>query len=379
MKKFTSILKVRPEDFVVEEILDLPPLGDKGPFSYYRLKKRNINTLNAIDLIQKYWKIPRSRIGFCGLKDKRAVTVQYLSIEDGPEKNLQLPNFTLEYLGKTEKPLSLGDAKGNLFTITLRSVNPKIIVKRLEIIKDIGFANYFGEQRFAPDLYMKKPFVKIALEKGLEEALKEYFCQHPSRGSLLKRLWGKWEEFFKRAAHLSPIEKRVLLTYIKKGDAEKAFRVFPKHLKLLFLFSYQSLLWNRVLANFLRKYSNYYEVEFVRKEKIAFYKELNPLLKEYIDLQLPFISEEVFEWKGPEEFKREILRVIQQENLEALFNKEIADLKIFNPGARKIIVFPENLKILEIDKSRVRFKFFLPSGSYATIFMLKLLTYPIKN
>ncbi len=379
MKRFISILKVKPEDFVVEEILDLPPLGKEGPYSYYRLEKRNINTLLVIDLIQKYWKIPRSRIGFCGLKDKRAVTVQYLSIEKGPEKDLELPNFTLKYLGKADKPLCLGNAKGNLFTITLRSINPKIILKRLEKIKEIGFANYFGEQRFAPDLYMKKPFVKVVLEEGFEEALKEYFCQHPSKRVFLKKLWGNWDKFLKMAKHLSQIEKRILRVYIKKGDAEKAFRVFPKHLKLLFLFSYQSLLWNRILSSFLKKYSFFYEVDFIRKEKITFYKDLNPLLKEYIYLELPYISKEILEWEGPKEFKEEILKTIRQEKIENIFDKEIVGLKIFNPGKRRIIVFPENLQVLDVGKTKIRFSFFLPSGAYATIFMLKLLTFPLKE
>lgn len=377
MKKFISILKVKPEDFRVEEILDLPPFSPEGRFSYYKLEKRNINTFLVIDLIQKLWKIPRSKIGFCGLKDKRAVTTQYISIENGPEKDLITDNFTLTYLGKANKPLSLGDAKGNLFTITLRSVDPETILRRLNIIKEIGFANYFGEQRFAPDLYLKFPLVKIILEKGLEEGLKAYFCQHPTKGSLLKKYWGKWEHFLKVATHLSALEKRVLRIYIEKNDPEKAFRVFPKHLKLLFLFSYQSLLWNRILANFLRKYSKHYEVEFIRREFLVFYRELNPILKEFLYCEMPFISKEVLNWEGPEELKKEIFKVINQENLWELFDKEITGLKIFIPGKRKIIVFPENVGIIQTHKKEFVLKFFLPSGSYATIFLLKLLTYPL--
>lgn len=377
MKRFISILKVRPEDFRVEEVLDLPPFLPDGRYSYYKLEKRNINTFLVIDLIQKLWKIPRSKIGFCGLKDKRAVTTQYISIENGPEANLVTDNFSLTYLGKADKPLSLGEAKGNLFTITLRSVDPEIILKRLNILKEIGFANYFGEQRFAPDLYLKKPLIKILLEKGLEEGLKAYFCQHPKKSSLLKKYWGDWEKFFKIATHLSSLEKRVLKIYINKKSAEKAFRAFPKHLKLLFIFSYQSLLWNRVLANFLRRYSLHYEVDFVKGETLIFYKEFNPILQKLKNLEIPFISEDILTWNGPDELKREIFRIIDKENLQKLFDREITGLKLFIPGKRRMIVFPEDLGIIQTYRKEFVLKFFLPSGSYATIFLLKLLTYPI--
>lgn len=377
MKKFTSILKVRPEDFRVEEVLDLPTLSSDGRYSYYKLEKRNINTFLVIDLIQKLWKIPRSKIGFCGLKDKRAVTTQYISIENGPKENLVTDNFSLTYLGRADKPLSLGEAEGNFFTITLRSVDPETILKRLNILKRIGFANYFGEQRFAPDLYLKRPLIKIFLEKGLEEGLKAYFCQHPKKSSLLKRYWDDWEKFFKVATHLSSLERRVLKIYIDKKNAEKAFRAFPKHLKLLFLFSYQSLLWNRVLANFLKKYSLYYEVDFVKGEKLVFHRELNPILQKLKNFEIPFISKDIFNWDGPEELRREIFKIIARENLQELLDKELTGLKLFVPGKRRMIVFPEDLGVIQTSRREFVLKFFLPSGSYATIFLLKLLTYPI--
>ncbi len=375
LKLLKGKIKTSPEHFKVEEVVELN-LEEKGDYSYYRLVKRNINTFLVLDLIEKYWRISRDRIGFCGLKDKRALTIQYLSIKDGPEKSLTGPNFKLKYIGKGRVPLKLGSAKGNLFTITLKGINPSKLIKNLNKIKQIGFANYFGEQRFAPDLYMKKPLVRYFFNKDYEEALKEYFVQYPSKKKILEKLWNKnWEEFLKKAGHLSSIEKRVLISYIKKRNAERSFKIFPKSLKLLFFFSYQSLLWNRILANFIKKVTSNFCLNFVRKEKICFYKEFSPILKEFKEFELPFISAEIFSWDGPEFIKREIFKVIKEEKLEKLLEAEALGLKIFTSGKRRIIVFPEDTKIVNYDRNLFTFKFFLPSGSYATVFLLKLLSF----
>jgi len=366
-------IKVYPEDFQVEEVIEIP-VKSQGEYSYYKLKKKNINTLLVLDLIQKYWKVSRDRIGFCGLKDKRAVTTQYISIKNGPKKDLTGPNFTLTFIGKGDTPLKLGDAKGNIFTITLRGVNSSKLLKNLKLLKEIGFVNYFGEQRFAPDLYTKEPLVKYFLRRDYETALKEYFTQHPAKSRLLKKLWGRWKEFLKHAGHLSAVERRVLTNFIKKGDSEKALKVFPKHLKLLFLFSYQSLLWNRVACELVKLCApKFFCVNFVKKEKLCF-RELSPELKLLKDLKLPYISKEVLNWNGPNFVKEVILKVMKKEGLESQLDAEVLGLKVFNPGEREFIVFPEDLRVVNYSKNIFTIKFFLPSGSYATIFLLKLLS-----
>ena len=366
-------IKNNPEDFQVEEVVDLI-FDDSGEYSYYLLKKRNINTILVLDLIQRYWKVSRDKIGFCGLKDKRAVTIQYISIKNGPEKDLTGPNFILKFLGKGKTPLKLGEAKGNVFTIILRGVNSYKMMNSLKLLREIGFANYFGEQRFAPDLYTKKPLVKYFLQNDYEGALKEYFTQHPKKSKTLKKLWGEWEKFLKTASHLSAVEKRVLLTYIKKGDPVKAFKVFPKHLKLLFFFSYQSLLWNRVLSRAIKRLDEKSIcIRFVRKEQLCFYRDEVIIPKVFSDFELPFISPEIMDQELPSVFREEVDRVIEEERLTDFLESKALGLKIFNPGKRKVCVKPEDLKVVNVTKHTFTLRFFLPSGSYATIFLLKLL------
>ncbi len=373
-------VKVYLDDFKVKEILDLE-IKESGPYSYYILEKRNMNTLEVLNYISQRWKISRERIGFCGLKDKRAVTSQYISIKEGPEEDLEESNFKLKFIGKGESPIEVGSLKGNEFLVTIRSIEPEKITEAFEIIKKIGFANYFGEQRFTPDLHTRKPIALLLIEGKYEEALKEYLTQHPDKEKRreLRRLWKKWKVFTKEANHLTKIDRIVLSRFIKKGDAESALKVFPKSIKLLFFFSYQSLFWNRILCNLVKKYSDSFSIPFIKSERLYFYKELSPFFKEFRDLEMPFISKEVLSWDGDPQIKDEIIKLMKKENLFPILEKEVLGLKVFSPGKRRIIVFPENGEVKEYSKrkKRITIKFFLPSGCYATVFLSKLIKYPV--
>ena len=151
-------LKQSPEDFIVEEVLPENFLKKEGSYNVYKLEKTNLSTLQVIRFLSKKLKILPSQIGFAGLKDKYAVTTQYLTIPKDcklddfcVERKKKKEKFCIKKVGKSDKPLSLGDNKGNIFTITLRNINKELrknIYKNLEIINQYGLANYFGEQRF---------------------------------------------------------------------------------------------------------------------------------------------------------------------------------------------------------------------------------------
>jgi len=374
MEVFKGRLKVKPEDFQVEEVLDLE-FDDQGPYSYYLLWKRGMNTMAVLDTVSRRWKVTRDRMGFCGLKDKRAVTTQYISIAGGPEEDLEGENFRLTFLGKGSRPLQIGDAAGNVFTVRLRNVSPREITEALSLVREIGFVNYFGEQRFASDLSMEKPMLRYLLEGDFETALREYFAHHP----LWKRsLSGKridWKGLL-AVDGVPAVEKAVLRTYLRKGDAERALRVLPKPVKLLFFFSYQSLLWNRAVSRFVRRFSPSFCVPFVRGEVLCFYTDPGPLLSQGGDLMVPFISKEAIHWDGPAPLKEEILRVVEEEGIVGKLDAEVLGLKVFSPGQRRLIATVRDLKVVDRGKRSLTLRFFLASGSYATVFLLKVLTFP---
>src|SRR5512145_1681845 len=77
-------LKCLPEDFQVQEQIALAP--GSGPFALYRLTKSSLGTPEAIDAIVDRWRLRRGQIAFAGLKDKHALTQQFVTIHSGPRR-----------------------------------------------------------------------------------------------------------------------------------------------------------------------------------------------------------------------------------------------------------------------------------------------------
>ena len=142
--------------FVVQEV-PLYDFSGTGEHLVLHVRKKNLTTLELIEKIAKYLKIQRKEIGYAGLKDKNALTYQYISLHKKYEK--QLEGFSQEgvkILSKTyyDNKIRMGHLKGNEFFIRLKKVNPTDgakITQILENIKKSGMPNFFGYQRFGND------------------------------------------------------------------------------------------------------------------------------------------------------------------------------------------------------------------------------------
>lgn len=381
--------KLEPEDFLVQEVVE-PPIGQEGPYSYYLLRKRGRGTLDVVQELVERFKLPRTHFGFAGLKDRRAITVQYISVLNGPERDVKGEGFELTFVGKASVPLRIGEAKGNLFTVRLRGVDPEAVQKYLKKDEAMGFPNYFGEQRFAGERFAERPIATYLIKGDYEGALKEYLCHHPEADvrARLRRLWEDPSRFLREAAPLlSKIDLIALKVYLKKKDPHRALRALPKQLKLLFMFSYQAFLWNEVLARVIRKRArSLMDVPFVRGQKLCFYLEANESIKALFDLELPYISAEALKLPLPEDVKGELEQVLEDETKalglkdpQELLNVEALSLKVFSAGKRKAIVFPEKVRFLDKTHNTIRIQFFLPRGSYATVLLRKIVAQTAKS
>ena len=132
-------IKEKPEDFVVKEILNLNK-KKKGKYSYFLLKKKNWNTL---DLVKKLSKKLNRDVKYAGLKDKQAVTEQYVSVEGVKEIKFNIKDVSIRKVGEGDEPIILGGLDGNKFEIVVRNLDSK---KNLKINK---IENYFDKQRFS--------------------------------------------------------------------------------------------------------------------------------------------------------------------------------------------------------------------------------------
>ncbi len=143
-------------DFTVEEI-PLYPFTGEGEHLVVTVRKKELTTWEMLDIISAHLGIKRRDIGYAGLKDKHAMTIQHISL---PAKYApQLESFAHENIKildttKHNNKIRVGHLKGNRFRIRLKKVlgvQKDKLDSVLKWIKENGVPNYFGEQRFGTD------------------------------------------------------------------------------------------------------------------------------------------------------------------------------------------------------------------------------------
>lgn len=151
--KSNARFKVDPDDFVVNEFFSEPFSGE-GEHILLKIEKRGLNTEDVIRSLSRLINKPSKLISYAGLKDKQAVTTQWLSVHAPGEEiagigELSAPGWKVLESTRHNKKLKPGFLAGNQFVIRLRDVSdPQEVLLRLEQIKKQGVPNYFGEQRF---------------------------------------------------------------------------------------------------------------------------------------------------------------------------------------------------------------------------------------
>jgi len=142
--------------FFVEEIPLFKFTGD-GNNLILKIKKQDMSSWKLVHVISKATGLSEREIGYAGLKDKSATTIQYISIPKQAERDLKnLTTDKIEILEKTynKAPIKIGHLKGNKFVIKLNNVSPKgakDIDRVATKLSKFGIPNYFGYQRFGED------------------------------------------------------------------------------------------------------------------------------------------------------------------------------------------------------------------------------------
>ncbi len=145
-----------PRDFTVEEI-PLYEFSGEGEHLILKVRKKELTTWEMLDIISGHIGIRRRDIGYAGLKDKHAMTIQSVSVPAKYREKLE--NFTHEKIKILEmtqhnNKIRVGHLKGNRFHIRLKKVlgvQKNKLDSVLKWIKINGIPNYFGEQRFGTD------------------------------------------------------------------------------------------------------------------------------------------------------------------------------------------------------------------------------------
>lgn len=142
------------DDFRVAENLGFEPDGE-GEHALLLLEKRNLTTEQLISRLVEFAGVAQVAVGYCGLKDRNAVTSQWFSVHlpgrACPDWN-ELNDETIRVLRqhRHRKKLRIGTHLANRFVLTIRHLLGPVhtLEERLQKIHAGGFANYFGSQRF---------------------------------------------------------------------------------------------------------------------------------------------------------------------------------------------------------------------------------------
>ena len=153
--KAKAKLKARPEHFIVKEVLGYEFTGS-GEHLMVRIRKTGENTTFVANELAKVCGVKSKDVSWAGLKDRHAVTEQWLSIHlpkgDTPDFTVfekQYPSIQILETSRHNKKLRPGDLAGNEFEIILSEVTDMEDARaRLNLIAQQGVPSYFGAQRF---------------------------------------------------------------------------------------------------------------------------------------------------------------------------------------------------------------------------------------
>jgi tRNA pseudouridine13 synthase len=252
-------------DFIVDEVSGVKA-GETGDYLIVRVDKENWETHHLLRDMARQLGISDDRIGIAGIKDKRAITSQLMSIRGiSPEdlKRISLPRVAVTPLGRSNKDIAPGDLKGNNFDIRINgiSLDSQEMENRISgvsagIASAGGIPNFFGYQRFG----IRRPVTHLVGEqivKGdIEGAAMTYIArsfpwESPESREVRDAVWKTRD--FRLGLETYPLnlryERAMMHRLVERpGDYAGAFRALPGNLITMFVHAFQSYLFNKMLS-----------------------------------------------------------------------------------------------------------------------------------
>jgi tRNA pseudouridine13 synthase len=402
----------------IEEVLKNKVLGATRVEQRYllcALVKRNWETFITVRNIAKQLGISQRRIQIAGIKDAKAVTAQFVTIENCSFEDISKINIRdVEVcpIGYVRDAISPYFLLGNSFVIRVKAIrfSEATVEKQMaETVRRLGsiggIPNFFGHQRFGttrPITHLVgEAIVKADFEKAAMLFLaKPSVHEHPSSKQARKELQSTRN--FKQALQDFPkqlrFEKLMLRHLIEKpGDFVGAFGRLPPKLQRFFVHAHQSYLFNRFLSERIKNGISLNEAEigdFVlniersglpmfQTAKIADSKnisDVNKLIKTgRMRVALPLIGFRQRLSKG--DMGRIEKEILNEENVETANFELDAAPDMSGRGCLRAVITPLRefqmlgFKTCETNREEhyANLSFMLLRGSYATVFLREVM------
>lgn len=389
-------------DFIVQEVLrgwlTLPlnekygvflPVSCKGNYIRVILAKRGIDTITAIHIISKIVNIPLDEIQFLGLKDAKGITSQLISFKY-TKKLGKLKNRNISIICSYEScaPVSTQELWGNKFTITLRKSkkegdnNGKLLenmIKLQKLISTNALISYFGYQRFGMLPPLNHIIGKNILNRKYHDAIKIILSN-----KTINNVNNKYRLRY---------EKEITNLMDKfRGNYLYVFKNIPRIITKIFLQSYQSFLFNKMINKRIElglpldqvvigDIVGYSEATIYKDDDITVvtnsnFDKINRLVKQgRLSILYPLLGYLTEKRRMPSgEAYEPIAKVIEEEKIclnDFLFDDipEISLAGYYRPLTFRVYNFLWHLT----KNNDIKCSFFLKRGFYATIVLRELI------
>jgi len=392
------------------------------PLYRFVLTKSGRESSTVLHSLEKRLRLPKGAIHIAGQKDTLGVTSQFCTIRGVSKEELERirnETFQISNIEPFDQDLQRGDLKGNQFEAKIRDVQADTLVvnQRCEEIRDEGFVNFFGHQRFgltkdirngSGDTYIGAAHIGLEfLKKNWKTALELYFI--PTEREILAnspftQIKLKFLETGDVSGCIQDLEKMhngkasrewPILTTLDSKDYESAFNKLHYRDRTFYVEAFKSLCWNRAVADRLKRnpqiqigdiihptfdyqhrFANYEKEKLSidrRKETRFTLKELKEIDSE-MDAENYSLQNLMFATPGIRCQGHPYFRKVYDPMLEKYgltwddFDLTPYGLYFSMGGLRRVIIKPKNLTWL-FNSPDLSLKFELPCSTYATALM----------